>query len=67
MADATLLVVCWGKTRRRVVHYAINEINKVGARIGGVILAQVDLKKHAGYRYGDSVYYCSRSAKYYAG
>lgn len=67
MADATLLVVCWGKTRRRIVHYVINEINKVGARIGGVILAQVDLKKHAGYRYGDSGYYCSRSAKYYAG
>jgi polysaccharide biosynthesis transport protein len=66
MADATLLVVCWGKTRRRVVRYAINEINKVGGRIRGAILAQVDLKKHAGYRYGDSGYYYGRSAKYYA-
>ncbi len=67
VADATLMVVRWGKTRRRVVQYAIEQQARFGGRIDGIVLSMVDVKKHAYYGYGDSGYYYGKSAKYYHG
>jgi capsular exopolysaccharide synthesis family protein len=63
-ADVTLMVVRWGKTRRRVVRYAIEQLTKFGGQVDGTILSMVNVKKLASYGYGDSGYY---SARYYAG
>jgi capsular exopolysaccharide synthesis family protein len=67
VADATLMVVRWGKTRRRVVQYAIEQATRFGGRIDGIVLSMVDVKKHAYYGYGDSGYYYGKAANYYRG
>jgi hypothetical protein len=40
-------------------------MDTVGARISGIVLSMIDIKKHARYKYGDSGYYHGKSAKYY--
>lgn len=65
-ADETLLVVRWGKTRREVVAYAARHLKSTARRLGGAILSQVDVTKHAGYNYGDSGYYHGKAKRYYA-
>ncbi len=67
VAQATVMVVRWGKTRRRVVQYACEQVARFGGRIDGIVLSMVDVKKHAYYGYGDSGYYYGKSAKYYVG
>lgn len=54
LADATLMIVKWGKTRRQVFRYGVGEITRFGGRIDGVILSKVDTRKQAYYGYGDS-------------
>jgi capsular exopolysaccharide synthesis family protein len=65
LADATVMVIRWGKTRRRVARYAIAQISRFGGRINGVALSMVDVRRMAGYGYGDSGYYYGKAAKYY--
>jgi polysaccharide biosynthesis transport protein len=65
LADATLMVISWGSTRRRVVCYALNQIARFGGQLHGVILSKVNVKKHASYGYGDSGNYYGDVAKYY--
>jgi len=66
MADHTILVVRWGKTRREVVSYVVEQMDTVGTRVSGIVLSMIDLKKHARYKYGDSGYYHGKAQKYYA-
>jgi len=58
MADATILVVWWGKTNRKAVVGVKNELAKYRIRLLGTILNKVDVKKGEGYgyRYGYSRY-----------
>ena len=65
VADATLLVVRWGKTRKRVVRYTIDQLTRFGMPLHGVILNMVDVRKQAYYGYGDAGYYYGKRAKYY--
>jgi polysaccharide biosynthesis transport protein len=67
VADATLMIVQWGKTRREVFKYGVGEIIKFGGRIDGVILSKVDTRKQAYYGYGDSHAYTGKAAKAYVG
>lgn len=67
VADATLMIVQWGKTRRRVFKYGLGEITKFGGRIDGIILSKVDTRKQAHYSYGDSHAYTGKAAKAYVG
>lgn len=57
VADSTVMVVCWGQTRRRVVRYSLDKIAKFGGSVHACVLSMVDLKKHATYSYGDSSAY----------
>jgi succinoglycan biosynthesis transport protein ExoP len=58
MADKVLLAVKWGSTRRDVARDAANLLrdfglaDENGCRRIGAVLMQVDLQKHAQYRYG---------------
>lgn len=59
IADRLLLVVKWGSTRRQVAQNALDLLHKSGglnkehSDLAMAIATQVDLKKHARYRYGD--------------
>lgn len=63
--DSAVLVVRWGKTHRNVVGLGLKKLFETGARVSGVVLAQVDAKKHAQYGYGDSAYYYKPIKEYY--
>ncbi len=60
MADEILLVVKWGSTRRELAQSALNLLRSPGGSLAqplqsvSALIAQVDLKKHARYGYGDA-------------
>lgn len=67
-ADVTVMVVQWAKTRRESVRLALRLLTSTaGVRLAGVLLSQVDARKHAQYSYGDSGAYAGALEKYYAG
>jgi capsular exopolysaccharide synthesis family protein len=64
-ADAIVVVVQWDRTRRDAVAAALNQLADVAAEVSGVVLNQVDLKKHASYAYGDAAqYYLEYGSRY---
>lgn len=65
VADATVVVVAWGSSRRGRVVYALNQIARCGGRIHGLVLSKVDVKKHAAYEHGDSGYYYGDVGRYH--
>jgi len=67
LADATVLAVRWGQTRRDTVRLAIRQLRGTEARLAGALLTAVDTRKNAEYAYGDSGAYTGELEKYYAG
>ena len=65
-ADAILFVVRWDRTRRDAVAAALKQLADVSAEVAGVVLNQVDMKKHASYAYGDAGQYYLEYGKCYA-
>jgi capsular exopolysaccharide synthesis family protein len=64
--DKTIFVVRWEKTRRDVALNGLKGVFDAGARVGGLVLSQVNLRKHAQYDYSDSgVYYYRGYKRYY--
>ncbi|MCV3208337.1 exopolysaccharide transport family protein [Mesorhizobium sp. YC-39] len=55
-ADAVLFAIRWGKTRRSIARGVLEPLaSDASTSIPvGSVLTQVDLKKHAGYHFGDS-------------
>jgi polysaccharide biosynthesis transport protein len=70
MADKVLFLVKWGSTRREVAQNALNLLRDPGDRQHSKILCglvtQVNLKKHARYRYGDVGELFVRFRQYYS-
>lgn len=65
-ADATMFLVRWGKTPRDTAKLGLKSALEAGARIAGVVLSYVDVKKHAQYTYADSGHYYNKAyRKYY--
>ena len=62
----TIFVVKWGGSPRNLVTNALYELVHAGATVTGVILSQVDPKKHVKYGYADSAQYSRAIKKYYA-
>jgi capsular exopolysaccharide synthesis family protein len=56
-ADQTVFLVGWGATRRSDVLVGVKQLLEGGAQVGGLLLTQVDARKHARYGYRDSGYY----------
>jgi polysaccharide biosynthesis transport protein len=67
LADASVLVVKWGATRRQVVKLALERLQSAGSGTPGALLSQVEVRKYAQYSYGDSGAYAGDMARYYAG
>jgi succinoglycan biosynthesis transport protein ExoP len=66
-ADATILAVAWGSTKRQAVKMSARQLISAGARLAGGLLTMVNVKKHAQYSYGDSGAYAGELEKYYVG
>ncbi|MBI3453234.1 MAG: polysaccharide biosynthesis tyrosine autokinase, partial [Rhodospirillales bacterium] len=65
--DKALFLVRWEKTRRETALAGIKQIVDSGADLAGIVLTQVDTKRHAQYDYSDSGYYhYGGYKKYYA-
>ncbi len=66
-ADRTIFVVRWQKTRRDFVSTSLRQLGESGARIAGLVMSQVDLKKQGneGYTSGSGYYY-GDTPKYYS-
>lgn len=61
-----LFAVQWKHTAPRTARYAIDQIRDAGGHVAGVVVTQVESKKHALYGFGDSAM-CQRSAyRYYS-
>jgi capsular exopolysaccharide synthesis family protein len=65
-ADAILFVVRWDRTRRDAAAAALKQLADVSAEVAGVVLNQVEMKRHASYAYGDAGQYYSQYGKCYA-
>jgi capsular exopolysaccharide synthesis family protein len=57
VADAIVFVVQWDRTKRDAVAAALQQLADVAANVTGVVLNQVEMKKHASYAYGDAAQY----------
>jgi len=65
LADTTMMLVQWERTPRAVALAAVRSLRSVGAKLGGVILSQVDQRKQATYGYSPYGYYYGRYKSYY--
>lgn len=65
LVDATIFVIRWEVTTKDVAEDALKELVAQGARIGGIVISQVDIHKHARYGYGGVDHYYSKYQKYY--
>lgn len=63
--DKTIFVVRWERTRRDIALNGLKSVYDAGARVGGLVLSQVNLRKHARYDYTDSGAYYYRGYKRY--
>jgi capsular exopolysaccharide synthesis family protein len=65
LVDATLFLIRWGETPRKVALGAIKLLRTQGAGLTGFVLSRVDVRRHAKYGYGDAGYYYGRYGSYY--
>lgn len=65
MADAVLLAVQWNDTPETAARAAVELLHAARAEIAGVVLTQVDVKRHARYGYADIATPYGRHAGYY--
>lgn len=63
--DAVLFVVRWASTRRQIARGALRQLLDAGARVAGVVLTQVDVRRLAQYAYGDKGAYVRAAKEYY--
>jgi polysaccharide biosynthesis transport protein len=65
LADKVLFVVQWERTNEEVAASGLDALEDARADIAGVVLTQVDLRRHARYAYGDVGNYYSRYKRHY--
>ena len=63
--DKSVYLVRWEKTRRETAMSGMKLLIESGANLAGVLLTQVDMRKHAQYDYADSGYYYYGNYKNY--
>ena len=63
ISDVVILIAKWGKTPRQVVIKALNQLQKIGARVAGVLLTHADVKMVTSYSLGPN--YHAAMMKYY--
>lgn len=63
--DAVLYVVQWETTPKKSVETGISQLRESGAPLAGVVVTQVNIKRHQSYGYGDQGYYYGTKSGYY--
>jgi capsular exopolysaccharide synthesis family protein len=68
LMDKTLFVVQWDKTPAKVARAALDQLERFGTDIAGIVLQQVDLDRYRRFGQGGSGYYYhyGRYGKYYS-
>jgi capsular exopolysaccharide synthesis family protein len=68
LVDKTLFVLRWDKTPRKVARAALEQLQRYGTDVAGIVLQQVDLDRYGRFSHGDSGYYYhyGRYGKYYS-
>jgi succinoglycan biosynthesis transport protein ExoP len=67
LADTVLYAVQWKKTKADIASHGLEALESSRIPVAGLVLTQVDLKRHSKYGYGDvATYYYSESKHYYA-
>ncbi len=54
LADQTVFIVHWGKTKRETAMAGLKEVMEAGGEVVGVLFSQVDIRRHAQYEFPDS-------------
>jgi succinoglycan biosynthesis transport protein ExoP len=65
LTDRTIFVIQWEKTPRKVALSALRQLANANAQLAGVVLSQVNVRRHARYGFGDYGYYYGRYRGYY--
>ena len=65
LVDKMLYIIKWDSTPRDLVQTGIRVAKDAHLDLAGVVLTQVNLKKHARYGYGDYGYYYGKYKDYY--
>lgn len=66
LADKVVFAVRWGRTPRKSVALALRILQQARADLAGIVLTRVNVRRYAGYGYGDSGYhYSGRYRAYY--
>jgi capsular exopolysaccharide synthesis family protein len=65
LADRIVFCVRWSKTPQDAVTLSFETLRQTNVPIGGVVVTQVDVKKHAQYGYGDVAQYYGKYQDYY--
>lgn len=66
VVDKTVFLIRWARTRREVAQAGLKTLRESGADVAGVVLTQVNVRRHSQYDYGDSGYYYGSVRRYYA-
>jgi capsular exopolysaccharide synthesis family protein len=68
LADKTLFVVRWDKTPGKVARVALDQLQRYGTDVAGIVLQQVDLERYGRFSHTTSGYYYhyGRYGKYYS-
>jgi polysaccharide biosynthesis transport protein len=63
--DKVVFLTRWAKTKRETSLSGLKLLLEAGADLAGIVLSQVDVRRHAMYDYGDSGYYSPGYKNYY--
>ena len=66
LADQVVYLVKWNSTPREAVRNGVKILTEAGARMTGVVMSQIDTRRHARYYYGDYGQYYGRYCGYYS-
>ncbi|NGM24209.1 polysaccharide biosynthesis tyrosine autokinase [Roseomonas stagni] len=65
LVDEVVFLVKWNATSRDAVRTSVKMLRADGTPPAGIVLAQIDRRRHARYGYGDYGQYYGRYAEYY--
>lgn len=65
MVDKVVFATQWDKTTKDTAQNALAHLREAKASVAGVVLTQVDIRRHAEYGYGDVGQYYGKYQKYY--
>ncbi|GAB6041430.1 GumC family protein [Endothiovibrio diazotrophicus] len=65
LVDTTIYLVRWNSTDKMAVATALKQFEVTGGEMLGVVISQVDTRKHSRYGYGDYGHYYGHYSGYY--